>query len=367
MSRPDDQTARALRTALAQTLADDGSLRSPEWRRAVEETPRDVYVPLFYRQAKGEWESVTAKSPGYLDAVYGDRALTTQVTDGRSTSSSSQPSLMLDMLEGLDVEDGHTVGEVATGTGYNSGLICHRVGDGNLITIEVDATLSRLAETRLRACGYAPRVVAGDARQGFPGHSALDRLIVTCGFDAFPYPLARGMREGGVVVCPLGWGNARLVMNGNGVLEGRFLARGSYFMKARDEGGTGNVPYPRDAGPFTGRTAEIGHGGLNGEMFRFVQSLVLGEFGEATELDDDGNTAGYRIWTPDGSLARVEGTKVEQAGPRELWTTLERAHSWYASHGHPSRDRFGATISHDRQSYWLGEPGSALPSPVTAA
>ncbi|WP_328462012.1 protein-L-isoaspartate(D-aspartate) O-methyltransferase [Streptomyces sp. NBC_00448] len=364
MSRPDHQATRTLRAALAQQLADDGSLRSPEWRRAVEETPRHLYVPVFYRQVKGAWDPVTAESPGYFDAVYGNEALTTQVVNGRATSSSSQPGLMLEMLEALGIEDGDRVGEGATGTGYNGGLICHRVGDRNFITIEIDARLSRLAEKRLRADGYSPRVVAGDARKGFPDNPMLDRLIVTCGFDVFPYALARGVKHGGVVVCPLGWGNARLVMGAGGVLNGRFLAHGSYFMKARDEGGSGSVAYPRDAGPFTGRTAGIDHNVLDVEMFRFVQSLVLGEFGEATELDDDGNSVRYRVWTGDGSVARVEGAKVRQAGPRKLWDTLELAHAWYEKHGHPSRDRFGATITRDRQSYWLDEPGSPLPACV---
>ncbi|WP_335983382.1 protein-L-isoaspartate(D-aspartate) O-methyltransferase [Streptomyces sp. CA2R106] len=324
-------------------------------------------MPVFYRQANGVWEPVTAESPGYFDAVYGDNALTTQVTDGHSTSSSSQPSLMLDMLEALDVEDGDKVGEGATGTGYNSGLICHRVGDRNLITIEVDATLARIAEARLRACGYAPRVVAGDARDGFPDDFPLDRLIVTCGFDTFPYALAKGVRRGGVVVCPLGRGTARLVMSGNGVLEGRFLPGGSYFMKARAAGAVGRVPYPHDAGPFTARTAGTDIALLRGEMFRFVGSLALGEFSDATELDHDGSAVGYRVWTPDGSLAHVKGGTVRQAGPRKLWDVLELAHTWFQSHGNPSRDRFGTTISPHRQFHWLDEPGCRVPSGAGAA
>lgn len=362
MSRPDDRDTQALRTALAQQLTDSGALRSPEWRRAVEQTPRHVYVPEFHRQVQGGWETVTADSPGYFDAVYGDMALTTQVVDGRATSSSSQPSLMLGMLEALGVEDGDRVGEAATGTGYNCGLICHRVGDRNVVTIEVDPVLARAAAVRLRSCGYAPRVVTGDARGGFPGDPVLDRLIATCGFDVFPYPLAKDVRRGGVVVCPLGWGNARLVMGADGVLEGRFLAGGSYFMKARAAGAAGSVPYPHDAGPYSVQTAAIGHVPAGGEMFRFVQSLVLGEFGDATEVDEDGNATGYRVWTPDGSVAHVDGDTVRQAGPRKLWTALEHAHAWAESHGHPSRDRFGVTVACDGQAYWLDEPGCLVPS-----
>ncbi|MFD7440072.1 hypothetical protein [Streptomyces sp. NPDC059909] len=189
-------------------------------------------------QVRGEWEEATAGDPGYFDAVYADRSLTTQVTDNVPTSSSSQPSLMIQMLEGLGIEDGDRVGEVATGTGYNGGLVCHRIGDKNFWTMEVDADLAQLAKARFDECGYHPPVVTGDAREGFAGALSLDRLVVTCSFDRFPYALARSVRRGGIIVCPLGWGNARLTVHGDGTLQGNFLAGGSYFMRAREDGGT---------------------------------------------------------------------------------------------------------------------------------
>jgi len=145
------------------------------------------------------------------------------------------------------------------------------------------------------------------------------------------------------------------------------LWRGAYFVKARAEGETGSVPWPREAGPFTTRTAEFEHGRPEEEMVRFVQCLVLGEFSDATDVDEDGRAVGYRVWTPDGSLAHVEGGEVRQAGPRRLWDALDHARSWFASQGHPSRDRFGATITPDRQVYWLDEPGNVVPPLIAAS
>ncbi|SFK36344.1 protein-L-isoaspartate(D-aspartate) O-methyltransferase [Streptomyces pini] len=364
MSYPDTETAKALRTALTQQLADDGYIRSPEWQSAVAETPRHIFVPVFYRQVRGKWEPVTAYDAGYFDAVYSDTSLTTQVTDGRPTSSSSQPSLMVQMLEGLGVEDGDKVGEVATGTGYNGGLICHRVGYKNFFTMEVDSELTRLAKARLGEVGYYPTVWAGDARNGFPAGVELDRLVVTCGFDVFPYPLARNVRSGGVIVCPLGWGNARLVVGKDGTLEGNFLAGGSYFMKVRGEGGTGSIPYPGEPASPTERRSALGLAELGEEGFRFVQSLVLPGIGDANEVDDEGNTIGYRMWGLDGSWAHVEGSTVRQSGPRRLWDAVEEAHTWFESHGRPARERFGVTIAPDGQRFWLDEPHRSVPVPV---
>ncbi len=115
----DTPPAPTLRGALAAHLAEIGTLTDPAWRSAVEVVPRHVFVPEFHRQQpSGEWETVTEATPDYLTDVYADMSLTTQLTDGRPTSSSSQPDLMLTMLEVLSVEDGMTVLEIATGSGY---------------------------------------------------------------------------------------------------------------------------------------------------------------------------------------------------------------------------------------------------------
>jgi protein-L-isoaspartate O-methyltransferase len=268
---------------------------------------------------------------------------------------------MIRMLEGLGVEDGDKVGEVATGTGYNGGLICHRVGYRNFFTMEVDSTLTKLAKARLREVGYYPTVWNADARNGFPGDVVLDRLVVTCGFDAFPYSLARCVRRGGVIVCPLGLGNVRLVVGEDGTLRGNFLTGGSYFMKVRQEGGVGNVPYPGEPDSLTERESVLDLAKVEGERFRFVRSLVIPEIGDANEVDGDGNTTGYRLWGRDGSWAQVEQNIVRQGGPRRLWDAVEKSHAWFESHGLPTSERFGATITPDGQAFWLDEPSRLVP------
>ena len=105
----DTKPAPTLRGALAAHLAEIGTVTDPAWRSAVEVVPRHVLVPEFYRQQpSGEWETVTEDTPDYLTDVYADMSLTTQLTDGKPTSSSSQPDLMLTMLESLSVDDGMT-------------------------------------------------------------------------------------------------------------------------------------------------------------------------------------------------------------------------------------------------------------------
>lgn len=70
---------------------------------------------------------------------------------------------------------------------------------------------------------------------------------------------------------------------------------------------------------------------------------------------------GPQFWllADDGSWARLEedaGT-VTQHGPRQLWDQAERAHTAWQVAGSPARDRYGLTVTPDRQWVWLDEPG----------
>lgn len=64
-------------------------------------------------------------------------------------SSSANPELMVRMLETLDIQDGHRVLEIGTGTGYNAALLCHRLGDDRVFSVDVDAELVALTRQRL--------------------------------------------------------------------------------------------------------------------------------------------------------------------------------------------------------------------------
>ncbi|WP_159048571.1 methyltransferase domain-containing protein [Streptomyces sp. NRRL F-4489] len=347
--------------AFAEKLFGSGELDA-EWRKAVEVVPRHLLVPFFYRQDGAvEWRRVRAEDPGFLAAVYSDTALTTQVIDGVPTSSSSQPSLMLQMLGALDVRDGDRVLEIATGTGYNAALLSERLGSDQVCTVEVDRELARVARARLGECGYEPVVLAGDGRQGLADRAPYDRLIATCGFTSVPPAWIAQVRSGGIIVCPLGVGNARLVVGGDGRAEGRFLPGGSFFMGVRSEGGNARIPYPGDPEEAVSRETPLACLDGEGDGLQFVLSLVLPDSAWAHEVDADGARTGCRLWARDGSWAHVQGGEVRQAGPRRLWDVVERANEWWEGQGHPERERFGVTATEFRTGWWLDSPGNAVP------
>src|SRR5262249_12648785 len=137
----------------------------------------------------------------WLDQVYADRVLVTQLDDdptrwqvaretgpvfGVPTSSSSQPAIMAVMLAILDVAVGHRGLEIGTGTGYNAALLAHRLGSGNVHTVDIDPDLVESARKRLAYCGFTPTCVAGDGSAGHPAGALYDRVLATCAVARIP-------------------------------------------------------------------------------------------------------------------------------------------------------------------------------------
>src|SRR5262245_9346800 len=129
--------ARTWNGALIEQLIARGSLWSRPLIEAFRSTPRHYFLDRIYHHIANQgWQCVEMR-PLTRDALrlaYSDRALTTRMTDPAlgpgsvSISSSSQPSLMAEMLEDLQLRPGLRVLEVGAGTGYNAALLAHVLG-----------------------------------------------------------------------------------------------------------------------------------------------------------------------------------------------------------------------------------------------
>ncbi|MGW6462043.1 methyltransferase domain-containing protein, partial [Streptomyces sp. NPDC055078] len=342
--------AAALRTALAQEMTTPAS----PWYDAFATVPRHVFVPAFLRQQPDQaWRLTTAADDTYWPAVYSDTALTTQLTGSDPTSSSSQPSLMLAMLEALETEQGHQVLEIGTGTGYNTALLGHLLGDKAVTTVDVDPSLTGPATDRLAAAGHHPHVHTGDGTLGVPGRAPFDRIMATCGMTHIPPAWIEQSRDGAVILAPVGWGLARLTVR-NGGAEGRFLPGGAYFMPRRIPAVTPRFADLDTTEPHTSGTT-VTTDLL--DRLAFPLSLALPGYRSCTwsgDGDEDSDAVG--IWTPDGSVARahLDGT-IRQAGPRALWDEVETLAHLFPT-GQPEREDFGLTVTPETQHAWYGTP-----------
>ncbi|MGH3781669.1 MAG: methyltransferase [Pseudonocardiaceae bacterium] len=76
--------------------------------------------------------------------------------------------------------------EIGTGTGYNTALLCHRLGDAHVTSIDIDPDPVADAREPLAALRYLPTLLAGDGARGASGNAPYDRIIATCAVSTIP-------------------------------------------------------------------------------------------------------------------------------------------------------------------------------------
>jgi protein-L-isoaspartate(D-aspartate) O-methyltransferase len=115
----------------------------------------------------------------------------------------SQPTIVALMTDALRLTGHERVLEVGTGSGYQAAILAELAG--SVVTIERHGELARQAATRLKKLGYGNVLVLhGDGTRGCPERAPFDRIIVTAAADRCPPCLFEQLKEGGILVAPLG-------------------------------------------------------------------------------------------------------------------------------------------------------------------
>ncbi|WP_043472309.1 ATP-grasp peptide maturase system methyltransferase [Kitasatospora sp. MBT66] len=377
-------TSAILRAALVEQLTENGTLADPAWTAAAAAVPRELFTGSYFDAIDGSYpttyRTLRHGDPGWLEGVYADRTLVTQL-DGRThpedagerpvtgapSSSSTLPSLVLGMWQRLGAEAGHRVLEVGTGTGYSTALGAHRLGDGNITSIECDPRVAARAATALRAAGYAPRLLTGDGLGGDPDGGAFDRLIATCSVRYLPMAWLHQVTPGGRILVTLsGWSYANalalLDVTGPGEATGRFLPGFTSFMIARPHD---RPPRPTPALlPGEGRPSRIDPAKLDTWTGSWIAQLAAPSAERmgsgAQQILSDVATGSQARTVPDPA----GGWTVFQRGPLRLWDQVEAAVETWQEAGEPHQVAFGITVSAAGQRVWLGTehgPGWNLP------
>ena len=185
-------TPQSLRDGLVRELRSRGAIRSDAVAAAFSSVPRERFIP----------EIVAEQG---LEAAYQDRAFPTKHDrQGMPISSSSQPAMMAEMLELLELAPGQRVLEIGAGTGYNAAVLSQIVGArGRVTTIDIDPEIAGRAKRALRHAGYRADVRQGDGRAGFARDQPYDRIIVTASADKLQRSWLEQLREGGRIIVPL--------------------------------------------------------------------------------------------------------------------------------------------------------------------
>ena len=149
--------------------------------RAMEETPRHEFMPHDVRDR------------AYLDAGV-------PIGEGQTISS---PFIVAYMTQSLDPQPSDRVLEIGTGSGYQAAVLSPLVAD--VYTIEIVELLGRRAEKTLRQLKYENvHVRIGDGYLGWPEEGPFDKIIVTCSPEEVPQPLVDQLKDGGLMVIPVG-------------------------------------------------------------------------------------------------------------------------------------------------------------------
>ncbi|RCV57768.1 methyltransferase domain-containing protein [Marinitenerispora sediminis] len=345
--------------ALAARLLDSGRLRHPALADAFRAVPRERFVPLTgARTDNGAPLDATTDHAGWLAAVYSDEPIITQTDDGdpavrrgMSSSSCSAPGVVARMLEAADLIDlppSGTVLEIGTGTGWNAALLSEILGSGRVTSVDVDPAVINHARGALARSGYAPTVHVFDGEDGFPSRAPYARIIATCTVSCVPRAWREQTAPGGVILTP--WAAmdgpvgvlARLRIGGDGTATGEFLG-GVAFMWLRAQ--RPPMVRPHDLGRDAEETRHVEHDptsvlfegaaafGLSVRVPRWRYGMRPGEHGLTVWLSATDGPSWARV------VPEAGGWRIDQGGPRRLWTEIEVALAEWHDHGRPGSDR----------------------------
>ncbi|HEY5835145.1 rRNA adenine N-6-methyltransferase family protein [Streptomyces sp.] len=393
MTSRTDQGERPGRTELGRFLLENGFLTT-DWAPAFAAVPRTAFLPdVMWPHDRETGTAVAVSKAEDPDSWYAyadsNVPIVTQWDDGHHsgtepgtvfTSSSSMPSVVFSMLADLDVRPGQRVLEIGAGTGWNAGLLAHRLGAGNVVSVEVDPDLARSAREALRRSGYgAVEVVTGDGLLGYPPRAPYARVIATAGLRTGLMTWVRQTTPGGILLAPWGtyYGYAeatvRLVVADDHNSASGHFTRPVTFMRMRSQRlqhpehsqyvparGTGGA----DKSTTTITEAEFLTGSL--DVVGFAIGLRVRNCTHIADRKHDGKRPVWFYGLTDRSWAVVifqddrEEATVYQSGPRRLWDEVESAYRWWDSQGRPDVQRFGLTVSAEGQAPWLDTPSNIV-------
>jgi len=118
------------------------------------------------------------------------------------------------MNEALELDVGHKVLEIGSGSGWHACTIAEIVAPsdapnekrGHVYTVEIVSRLAELARRNIEKAEYGDRVtiIHKDGSEGYPDEAPYDRIIVTAAAPYVPDPLKEQLKSGGIMVIPVG-------------------------------------------------------------------------------------------------------------------------------------------------------------------
>lgn len=175
---PDPYAAE--RQRMVQTQMVDRGIEDPLTLKAMAAVPRHLFVDAGRRSA------------AYLDTPL-------PIGHGQTIS---QPYMVAFMTEIIRPHPGQKILEIGTGSGYQAAVLA--ACGAEVYSIEIVPPLAERSTTLLGELGYKVVTRAGDGFFGWPEAAPFDAVVVTAAAEFIPPPLIDQLKEGGLMVIPVG-------------------------------------------------------------------------------------------------------------------------------------------------------------------
>lgn len=114
----------------------------------------------------------------------------------------SQPYMVAFMTETIRPRPGQKILEIGTGSGYQAAVLA--ACGAEVYSIEIVPPLAQRSTQLLHDLGYQAQTRAGDGFFGWPEAAPFDAVVVTAAAEFIPPPLIDQLKDGGLMVIPVG-------------------------------------------------------------------------------------------------------------------------------------------------------------------
>lgn len=169
---------------------------------------------LFALRSKGVTDTRTLTAMEKIDraffvrdGLFSERAYEDMPLPIPCGQTISQPSVVGLMTQALNVAPRDKVLEVGTGSGYQAAVLSQLAR--RVYTVERHRRLVGQAQRLFAEMDLTNvTVIHGDGSHGLPEQAPFDRILVTAAAEDPPGPLLAQLREGGIMVLPVGQSDA---------------------------------------------------------------------------------------------------------------------------------------------------------------
>ncbi|MEW1655616.1 methyltransferase domain-containing protein [Streptomyces sp. NPDC093707] len=344
----------------AEDLARKVTHSASRWREPIATTPRHLFVPRWWKSSDQGWSlSSPADTDEHLRATYADTSLVTRVgphhadhaksddhPHGRPTSSSTLPSLVVNMHRHAYLDPADSLLYIGTGTGYGTALACHYLVSPEQVTsVDVDPYLVESARDRLGEAGLRPRIETVDATGSLPvTPGSVNRIVAMVSVQRIPASWLDALCVGGRLVTTIA-GTSLLVTaekNPDGTASGRVEWDRAGFMQTRH-----GSDYPPGLDTLLAIAEQQDGESVTTGSYPVVDVAQAWDLDSMLGLTAPGIVHRYHqngeqrtaiMAHADGSWARAtaqgaDRPTVHQGGPRRLWDLLDEVRVYWLTHG----------------------------------